>query len=325
MKRVTKKLMSLALSTAMVFSCFAASAVQSSAAVIRYGDVDGNDKINSADALAVLKHSVGIFELDSDKQLRADTNGDKRINSADALLILKYSIGFIKSFPVEESGVKTADEILKMYSDAVAKSREEKPSYTFEATTATKDVDVSISGITATLLLGSTKAQKEADMEAEMTTSQHYRQIIKQGSDKSLNNLPSECKLEDAGALKSISCKQSDAGNYIVNITFKDETNPKADTSPLVKALGVSDYDELKKACEESNSTEEFSLTFKSFEVKYVNSSILCEINPTTGEFVTLTWQTQTLVNMKTSVVDGFNIDISMTMDILSDYSNFGY
>lgn len=55
------------------------------------GDVDGNGKIDSADALTVLKNVVGLpttFILDN-----ADTNGDGTINTLDALEILKYVVG----------------------------------------------------------------------------------------------------------------------------------------------------------------------------------------------------------------------------------------
>lgn len=59
------------------------------------GDVNKDGKINSADALLVLRYSVGSANLDSERFALADVNGDKKVNSADALKILQYSVGAI--------------------------------------------------------------------------------------------------------------------------------------------------------------------------------------------------------------------------------------
>ena len=62
------------------------------------GDVNGDGKINSMDALAILQQAIGsrnsiINETDF---LNADVNGDGVLNSMDALTILKISTGGIK-------------------------------------------------------------------------------------------------------------------------------------------------------------------------------------------------------------------------------------
>lgn len=57
------------------------------------GDVNGDRKINSSDALMVLQYSTRMIELNSTQKTAADVNGDGKINSSDALEILKYSIG----------------------------------------------------------------------------------------------------------------------------------------------------------------------------------------------------------------------------------------
>lgn len=56
------------------------------------GDVNGDGKVNSNDALLVLQYSVGkINKIDSS----ADVNGDGKINSSDALTILQISVGTV--------------------------------------------------------------------------------------------------------------------------------------------------------------------------------------------------------------------------------------
>lgn len=81
-----KKLLAIltALSVALLSSAVALAAP--------LGDVNNDGRIDSADALAVLKYSVGsenkVFFAQS-----ADVNGDGKINSSDALAILKVSVG----------------------------------------------------------------------------------------------------------------------------------------------------------------------------------------------------------------------------------------
>ena len=62
------------------------------------GDVDRNYKIDTADALLVLKMAIGIVAPDEDQTALADVNGDGAITSEDSLLILKYVVGIIKEF-----------------------------------------------------------------------------------------------------------------------------------------------------------------------------------------------------------------------------------
>ena len=62
------------------------------------GDVSGDGKVNSNDALLVLQYATGLISLTEEQMERANVNGDKNINSGDALMILQFSTGLIKEF-----------------------------------------------------------------------------------------------------------------------------------------------------------------------------------------------------------------------------------
>lgn len=56
------------------------------------GDINDDRVVNSADALMVLKHVVGVSTLTGAKLTAADVNTDKKVNSVDALEILKIAV-----------------------------------------------------------------------------------------------------------------------------------------------------------------------------------------------------------------------------------------
>ena len=90
--------------TASVALIISASFCINSFAAVKYGDIDGDKKINSADALQALMHSTGLTVLKGDAKTAADVNADGVINSTDALLILNYSVGKLDKFPAESGG-----------------------------------------------------------------------------------------------------------------------------------------------------------------------------------------------------------------------------
>ena len=64
----------------------------------KLGDVDGDGRVVSSDALYVLQFSTGLRELSDEQKTVADVNFSGEINSSDALAILQYATGIITSF-----------------------------------------------------------------------------------------------------------------------------------------------------------------------------------------------------------------------------------
>lgn len=60
---------------------------------IQTGDINGDGKINSLDALMCLQSSVKKIELFDIQFELGDVNGDNKVNSYDALKILQFSVG----------------------------------------------------------------------------------------------------------------------------------------------------------------------------------------------------------------------------------------
>lgn len=104
----TKKIIIFLLSLAVLFSAlaviihFTTRVTNESYANCAVGDVNGDGKINPADATLVIKYLVNQENLFSNQIKNSDVNLDGDVNSLDALLILRYSIGDISSIPYDE-------------------------------------------------------------------------------------------------------------------------------------------------------------------------------------------------------------------------------
>lgn len=91
-----RKLTAVFTAMVMLIAAIPASAASASADSLVFGDVDGNNAIDSADALFVMRLSIGLADLTNEIALRADINGDKSVDSLDALLLLQAAIGIIE-------------------------------------------------------------------------------------------------------------------------------------------------------------------------------------------------------------------------------------
>lgn len=59
------------------------------------GDVDGNGSVNANDALAIMRHALGIMPLSDAGLAFADVDGNGSVNANDALYVLRLSLGLI--------------------------------------------------------------------------------------------------------------------------------------------------------------------------------------------------------------------------------------
>jgi hypothetical protein len=71
-----------------------------------YGDINADGRIDVGDAILVLRHIVGLIDLEAEfgsgALQRAKVSGSEEpVNVGDAILILRYIVGLVKEFPVE--------------------------------------------------------------------------------------------------------------------------------------------------------------------------------------------------------------------------------
>lgn len=96
-----KRFVSLFIVIIMMFTC----SVGASARLV--GDVNSDSKVNSLDALLILRKSVGFNDGANEKYM--DANGDGRINSLDALTVLMIAVGSY------EGDLEVEDELVTSY------------------------------------------------------------------------------------------------------------------------------------------------------------------------------------------------------------------
>jgi hypothetical protein len=68
------------------------------------GDVNGDEVVNSTDALIILSGDAGLDVLQFCPMNCGDVNADGFVNSTDALIVLSYDVGMTVPYPVGEPG-----------------------------------------------------------------------------------------------------------------------------------------------------------------------------------------------------------------------------
>jgi hypothetical protein len=80
---------------------------------ILFGDVNGDDQINVADAITLLRHIVGLNDLEPDEIGRAnvsasyDAAGNPTLDVSDAILVLRQIVGLTSEFPAQSAAFFT--------------------------------------------------------------------------------------------------------------------------------------------------------------------------------------------------------------------------
>ncbi len=78
------------------------------------GDVNNDQRVNSADAILVLRHSAGLTTLTEVQKQAGDVNGDGKTNSGDAILILRKSAGLLAQFPKAGKALAGTTDLVRL-------------------------------------------------------------------------------------------------------------------------------------------------------------------------------------------------------------------
>lgn len=119
-KRLTPKtIIIILLSLSVIFAALgtviylATRMTNESYAECAIGDVNGDGKINSADAILILEYLDGQEKLFDNQIKNADVNDDGTVDNEDSEIIIRYSTGEVKSLPYNEERDRLLNSSLK--------------------------------------------------------------------------------------------------------------------------------------------------------------------------------------------------------------------
>ncbi len=315
MKMKTKRIMALALAVILALSL-------TTVAFAAYkGDINGDDLVNSSDALAVLRYSVGLDKEINEKA--ADMDADGNINSSDALAILKVSVGINEKeelpeepetpnepevpdtpdtpeTPDEPTVPATTAEIVALYNSAVNKVVDEKAGYKKERTTTIVEMN-------GGALL---KIQLVVDMVNEFlgVGTKEYE------NSKGKSEYLMKASLKETD-LKSATCEKI-GENYTVTLSLKNGSSSatsktKSDSSALARSglftgdVADPNYDYLSSGCVYASISGVKDVSVKSIKATNSNINFVAVIDPE-GKLISLTaaydWTVE-MENIKYTIV----------------------
>lgn len=285
----TKRLVALALAAilALSFTTVTFAAYK--------GDINGDNLVNSSDALAVLRYSVGLDKEINEKA--ADMDEDGNINSSDALAILKVSVGIDEKeelpeepetpdkpeVPDEPTVPATTAEIVALYNSAVNKVVDEKAGYKKERSTTIVEMN-------GGALL---KIQLVVDMVNEFLGVGTKEYVNSKGKSEYL--MKASLKKTD---LKSATCEKI-GENYTVTLSLKNGSSSatakaKSDSSALARSglltgdVADPNYDYLSSGCVYASISGVKDVSVKSIKATNSNINFVAVIDPE-GKLVSLT------------------------------------
>ena len=259
------------------------------------GDINGDDLVNSSDALAVLRYSVGLDKEINEKA--ADMDADGNINSSDALAILKVSVGIDEKeelpeepetpdkpeVPDEPTVPATTAEIVALYNSAVNKVVDEKAGYKKERTTTIVEMN-------GGALL---KIQLVVDMVNEFlgVGTKEYE------NSKGKSEYLMKASLKETD-LKSATCEKT-GENYTVSLSLKNGSSSataksKSDSSALARSglltgdVADPNYDYLSSGCVYASISGVKDVSVKSIKATNSNINFVAVIDPE-GKLISLT------------------------------------
>lgn len=254
----------------MTAAAIAASASAVSFAAGYMGDVDNDGSVNSVDALAILKYSVGIDGVEIDTK-KADLDGDGKINSSDALKVLNISVGIEDPIIIDDEKTPVdynKEEAVKYYNDALKKA------YASEKVTIEKktDIDVKLDKFKPAMFLGTVNSLIE-------------KNAVPTQSTKTFKANPAEAEkflvptALEANGVKSYTVTKTDNG-YKVTIALVGEvvdykTMPKYNSQASLPIAGIAEL------------AQKNNITVKSSKLDYSGTVLTAEID-NDGNILTL-------------------------------------
>lgn len=198
MKKILAALLALVTAVSLTGICAFASSKKT-------GDVNGDGKINSADALEILRYATGLSVFDDGALVRADVNADKKINSNDALMVLQFATGLIKTFPAdkqeEEKQPESKSEILAFYKEIANKNSDVACYQSFDL----KEIDLGSKIISSIL-------------------SPMIKDVISSNS-KDIPGFPGDMNEFCEDDITEATFKKAENGNVTITFKLKDQTD----------------------------------------------------------------------------------------------------
>ena len=194
------------------------------------GDVNSDGIVNSTDALAILKYTVGKTPSKFDKGV-ADMNGDGNVNSTDALAVLKITVGIGNSSELSKA------DIVKLYNDGLSKVSEQL--------TCTLTISTDISGsVNDFLMNGEKNPMLESLLENSLNSDyedEKYRFFNGKTTDgQKANDILSSISLTTSRVKSASAVKQGDG--YKLTVQLVEETQ---DLDELLPSMIEFDYCEV--------------------------------------------------------------------------------